>query len=621
LAGLKDAEAAYKKAEERAKIADAVTTELNNKLLEVQNNLEADKITGKHDLEVAKAKETAQKELDAAKQEAALALAGYEKALKEAQIKARVGLAQLLAEGIGAEGADGELKTLLDTYNYGLETLEEKVTALKDALKALDDSDEETLTAQVEEKANALALAQKNKTDFEALVTRASAADYQTKWEELQKTIDNIAPRTNKLNYEIQEFKNKIDQENDKIEKDLDDYKSKTSTYSVTVTNTVLKDYVKEYVEKYSGEEPLSFDYDDETGVISIAETANKDLEDKLEDLKSVIEKKASTLASEVEILKGYADKGDKTKLAGTETTVEDIEKDETGLIAKFIKAAGDYSDDHSDANKNKWVNASSALLGVPPEFLKLEAYLTLPDEKTVAQHNATTDVEEEQLDLYESFGLYSAYLKYKKDKDNQSETEASFTAAQKIVKDINDKIKAYNDKVEELLKAQETAKAAEDYKKLLSDKAAKETEKEGLETEQGYAESLQGIIAAFTGFGDGFEFDDQEGEDGTFTVGEDYTEKYNAAIKILDKDIAKATKDKEKADANLAAYQAAVKAGQTGDFEAVDTNVSDDLADLGEKIQAIIDAQEELKTQQKAVDKAKAAYDTKVEYYKEKTN
>jgi L-lysine 2,3-aminomutase len=88
LAGLKDAEAAYKKAEERAKIADAVTTELANKLTEAKNNLEIAKLTAKNDIEISTAKEEAQAALDEAKNKAAVALEGYAVSLEEAKLAA-----------------------------------------------------------------------------------------------------------------------------------------------------------------------------------------------------------------------------------------------------------------------------------------------------------------------------------------------------------------------------------------------------------------------------------------------------------------------------------------------------------------------------------------------------
>ena len=617
LAGLKDAEAAYKKAEERAKIADAVTTELNNKLLEVQNTLEADKITGKHDLVVAKAKEDAQAELDLAKNEAAVALADYDNNIKIAQLNAKVVLAKLKAEGVTPEGGEqGELLTALENYNEALDDVSTKTLALKKAINNLTTGPafEKDLQDKVDAKQDALDKLKETQKKFTELAQNADIQELLDAYTTHKKNIAGSEEAKKNYEYKIKDLEEQIKAITKPSEDAEKTYKeTKVKDYAFDVPTDLQGDFASletndKSILKYDSEKKqLVLKSDD--GV------ENSKLKDGVQAALDILStkylnaiKQASDKESTADKKKAYDDK------------VKEVESNDGSVWKTWDAAVKAYqkADGHTDANKSALEDATEAYLGskyplgagvlvlVKPTLENLKAYYGNDQQAENFFYMATTP-----------FGQLNSLYKAWQDSKKADQATTLQTA-------INNAVTPVTTKLDELKAAVEKAKADEKVVALENDKAEVEKKKAEYEASIKADEALVEKIEGFSSLkliGVKKDASDPKNikwdtEDVSFSQ-DNLTKYYDNFKKDLDdakaafaEDVKEAESELKAAEDQLASYKKAL-AAQNFDEYYYDYAESSYVAN-------IVKAQAELKTSQADCDAKKAKYEVLVAAYAE---
>ena len=598
LAGLKDAEAAYKKAEERAKIAEAVTTELANELTKASNAVTIAIKESTLDLEKQKAVVEAQAKLDEQKKLAAVALADYERAIKEAQVKAQVALQELAVDGIAANYRNKSLATLLTEYNAKLKTVEEKTLALKKAIAddATKTTNERTLKSTVKAKEATLANDKKTKADFEKIAADEEITAWIAKYVELDKTIKAAAPTTRQLEYEEQELKNQKDALEKKNPGSADYEKEKQEAAKVEFeVPEVLQEAFASYHDDY-------FSYNTEKKKL----VAKKDIENG--QFEKSVEKILKQLNTDYlnEIKKAY----DKETLKDLEKTYNDLlkttETNTDSWYKKWDEKVKAYQADHSKAGElesatSDYIGVSrvgESLLLVKPTWENLLAYYG--GDETAAKNiwNLTT------APLGQLNNAKKAW------------TEAKLAdGATTLETTIKEAVQVVTDEIAKLKKAKEDMEASEEYKTLL-EKIAKNKEDQAAVSTQA-EQDLQGIIEKFVLKYAGITISTTDGSVTTTQTSFSELANYDdAAFKAdlekarayYDEKIANDEADVATAKANLEKFQKAV---ETNDFSGYFDTAAETYA------AAIVKAKDALDKAQKEADELKAKYDEEVSFYK----
>jgi hypothetical protein len=598
LAGLKDAEAAYKKAEERAKIAEAVTTELANELTKATNAVTIAIKESTLDLEKQTAVVKAQATLDEEKKKAAVALADYERAIKEAQVKAQVALQELAVDGVAADYRNKSLATLLSEYNTKLDAVAEKTLALKKAIANEDakTTNERTLKATVKAKEVILANDKKAKADFEKIAADEEITAWVAKYVELDKTIKAAEPTQRQLEYEGTELANQKEALDKKNPGSADYEKEKQEAAKVEFeVPEVLQEAFASYDDDY-------FSYNTEKKKL----VAKEDIENG--QFEKSVEKILKQLNTDYlnEIKKAY----DKETLKDLEKTYTDLlkttETNTDSWYKKWDEKVKAYQADHSKAGELESATSDyigvakvgESLLLVKPTWENLLAYYG-------GDENAAKNI----------WNLTTAPLG-QLNNAKKAWTEAKLAdGAATLENTIKEAVQVVTDEIAKLKKAKEDMEASEEYKTLL-EKIAKNTEDQAAVNTDAETK-LQGIIKAFALKYAAITFSTTDGSatatEKSFSLLAQYDdaafkEDLEKARAYYDEKIANDEADVATAKAKLEKFQKAV---ETNDFSGYFNDAAETYA------KAIVLAQEALDKAQKEADEAKAKYDEEVSFYK----
>lgn len=234
-ASLKELELAKQKELDVLEIQEAKARTAKN-VAGAEADTEKAKIEAENALAIAKV--DAEKKLATAKKDAAVAVAGYENAINEAIINAKVAAAKFKVYG----AKDSELEKKMLAYEDALANVQKAIKAVKEAIElSIEKGDEAALEQNVTEAQEQLKEAQDAKQKFEDDVKNSvyQLATWQAEYDKQAKIVEETTPKLNKATFEYEEMlnnfteaKKKADAAETKAEKD---YESKVDALNESV--------------------------------------------------------------------------------------------------------------------------------------------------------------------------------------------------------------------------------------------------------------------------------------------------------------------------------------------------------------------------------------------------